>query len=110
MLLLWALADLSVPGLCKTDADRSQDSQAESPLTDSPQMQRRSVSATLSVSIPAQHSGPTLGEDCFCCCAHIVPASHYSVDSFQFTVPALTFYDFSQVTVAVPSPYHPPRS
>jgi hypothetical protein len=111
-LLLWTLADLSVPGLCQSDDDGSQASPVASQLENSSQVgqaipfeaQFRMASNT------GQPTAPSAQEDCFCCCAHIVPSSQFHVATFQRAEQALTFYHFNQVTAAAPPLYHPPRS
>ena len=112
LLLIWALADLSVPGLCQSDNDGSQDPQALSQFASVSQVAQRSPSgAKLQLaSNSGQQSVPSSQEDCFCCCAHVVPAPHFYFAATQRSVEALTFYHFNQVTASAPPLYHPPRS
>ncbi len=111
-LLLWTLADLSVPGLCQSDNDGSQDAQALSQFASAaqPGQQTASLTQVRMASNPEQRSTPSSQEDCFCCCAHIVPSPHFYVATFQRAAQALTFYHFNQVTAAATPLYHPPRS
>jgi hypothetical protein len=111
LLLVWALADLSVPGLCQSDDDRSQDvvvSQSEN--TSQVGQWRPSGTELRMPSNSGQQSAPSSQEDCFCCCAHIVPAPHFYFASMQRSASAVTFYHFKEVTASTPPLYHPPRS
>ena len=58
-LLLWAVMDLSVPGLCETDAP------------DFGALQTTAASAAPSIN-QQQQSQTSLEDDCFCCCAHVL--------------------------------------
>jgi hypothetical protein len=112
LLLLWALADLSVPGLCQSDDDGSQDPQALSQSAGPSQVGQQVASETQfrMASNQGQKSAPSSQEDCFCCCAHIVPAPHFSFASIERSASAVTFYHFNQLTASAPPLYHPPRS
>jgi hypothetical protein len=104
--VLFTFADLSIPQLCSeefglqslpggsapanlgdeagtTDRDRSHQEQSEE----------------------SNHSD----EDCFCCCSHIVPGSHFSVDISELTSPETNPGDDSLPTSPPNAPYHPPR-
>lgn len=111
-LLLWTLADLSVPGLCQSDDDGSPVSTVASQSENSSQVgQATSFEAQFRMaSNTGQPIAPSSQEDCFCCCAHIVPSSHFQVATFELAEQALPFYHFNQVTTAAPPLYHPPRS
>jgi hypothetical protein len=111
ILLLWALADLSVPGLCQSDDDGSQDAQALSQFAGASQVGQQAASVTQlrMASNPGQQSAPSSQEDCFCCCAHIVPAPYFYFASLQRCAASVTFYHFNQVTASAPPLYHPPR-
>lgn len=72
LLLLWAFCDLTVPGLCQSDATEFSAVSA----------QTHSQNVTPSVSAK-EHSGSnpwtvnsaTDSDDCWCCCSHIVPGT-----------------------------------
>ena len=97
LILLWAMTDLTVPGVCQTD------------LPDLGSTHHISVSAQTSVSplAPSRKTGEE--DDCFCCCSHIVHSSPTTVtDSPTVTLPV------NSVVAGVPrelaiSLYHPPR-
>jgi hypothetical protein len=109
--LLWTLADLSVPGLCRTDNDRSQDLQAPLSTTSNTLASHRQSTVTrASVPTPGQQSSPSSDEDCFCCCSHIVPAPHFQIPAISESVPTLAVYHFNSVTASALPLYHPPRS
>ena len=48
-------------------------------------------------------------EDCFCCCSHIVPGIHFSVDQTYFESPATASVNMSIPTPLLQGPFHPPR-
>jgi len=53
---------------------------------------------------------PSYEDDCFCCCAHIVPTPHFSVAAptdFVAVEPALLYGEPRKLAISV---YHPPRS
>lgn len=108
-LLLWAIADLSVPGLCKSDNDRSPDVQPVVASVNASQAGPQDV-IRKAVRGSGQQGTSTLDEDCFCCCSHIVPAPHFQLPAIAASLPALTVYHFEQVTASTAPPYHPPRS
>ena len=117
--LLWTLADLSVPGLCRTDYDRPQDSQvpayvrdnaSASASPDASVARRPSSAVTAGVPAQKQQGPPSLDEDCFCCCSHIVPALHFQLPAISESAPVLTIYHFNSVTASALPLYHPPRS
>jgi hypothetical protein len=111
-LLLWTLADLSVPGLCQSDDDGSQMLPVASQFENTSQVGQAVPSEVhFRMASNAGHpTAPSSQEDCFCCCAHIVPSPHFHFAVFQRAEQALTFYHFNQVTAAAPPLYHPPRS
>ena len=95
--LIWALGDLSVPGLCQTD------------LADFGGLQPTSVSAQRNAS--HQQQSQTSGEDdCFCCCSHVAPATPVALSEG-----AIALADWPEYVIEKPrefssSLYHPPRS
>jgi hypothetical protein len=110
-LLLWTLADLTVPGICQSDDDGSQDAQALAQSSASASAARTSSLDQFRVAANSgQQKVPAAQEDCFCCCAHIVPSPHFSFAAMQRSAESLTFYHFNQVTASAPPLYHPPRS
>ena len=96
-LLVWAVADLSVPGFCQTD-DALPEGQA----------------ATVTFASRPGEGNPLKSgnyeDDCFCCCAHIIPSVHIElVAGFVFTsefvyTPLVKPIGFHGLV------YHPPRS
>jgi len=112
LLLVWALADLSVPGLCQSDDDGAQDAQALSQFASASQVARGIPSGThlRMASNLGRQNAPSSQEDCFCCCAHIVPSPHFYFARIQRSAQAMTLYHFNKVTASTPPLYHPPRS
>jgi len=98
--LVWVLADLLVPGVCKAEAVGLPDGTAPA----------ASVNAAANTGSSEQSPTQSAEEDCFCCCSHVSPA----------TVPAVvtlenTRQDWPPLQVEAPrelsfSLYHPPRS
>ena len=112
LLLLWALADLSVPGLCQSDDDGSQDGQALSQFAGASQVEPGAPFGAQfrSAANSGRQNAPSSQEDCFCCCAHIVPSPHFCFSKIQPSAQAMTFYHFNQVAASAAPLYHPPRS
>lgn len=109
-LLLWALADLGVPGLCKSDNDRSPEVQPVAALVNASQTGPQDVMQKAGKG-SGQHDSSTLDEDCFCCCSHIVPSAHFQLPAIAASVPALSIYHFEQVTASAPPLTNPsPRT
>jgi hypothetical protein len=108
-IVLWAMMDLTVPGVCQSDDLEATLASALS-VTHiiTPATGTSSISNTSNDSIPDQDQpGP---EDCFCCNSHIAPTSVFYVSApFSFMgferPPSLgSPHDFS------PFLYHPPKA
>lgn len=96
--LIWALGDLSVPGLCQTD------------LPDFGAPQATSVSAQSSVSNHEQQSQSSVEDDCFCCCTHIAPSSPVVLSTLPIALADWPVYVTERPREFSASLYHPPRS
>jgi len=118
--LLWAIADLAVPGLCKSDDNEAMLSQTATKVFDrttkpgATSVDVRATRLTFSAPRPRptsdQNGTPTQDEDCFCCCAHIAPAAVFVLPTIHETARAVTVYNINQVTASEPPLYHPPRT
>jgi hypothetical protein len=95
--LVWALGDLSVPGLCRTD------------LPDFGTAQPVSVSAPASASHQQQYQS-SLEDDCFCCCSHVAPTSPAALSEVAIAVADWPAYVTEMPREFSSSLYHPPRS
>ncbi len=60
-LLLWAAADLTVPGVCQTDYKFPSDLQATTP------------GSAGRIDQSSQGQANQDDDDCFCCCSHVIP-------------------------------------
>ena len=95
--LVWALGDLGVPGLCQTD------------FPDFGAAQSTLVSAQRNVS--HQQQSESFGEDdCFCCCSHIAPATPVALSEGAIAVADWPEYVIEKPREFSSSLYHPPRS
>lgn len=97
-LLLFTAADLAYPAMCTEDGgDDSTFAVAQGPLT---------------IGAPASSSdaGPAPGDDCFCCCAHVIGRSVFyiamprSAESARFDLAA------ERLSVAQPVAFRPPKT
>jgi len=94
LLLLFAFADLSVPGVCQTD----------DPL---PGQIAPSFGNCQMGGNSAFQGNP--GDDCFCCCTHIVPTSHFELVIGVCVTPEVRSTGQGQVKIFHSPVYHPPR-
>jgi hypothetical protein len=106
-IVLWAMMDLTVPGVCQSDDLETSLASALAVMhTAAPAAGVSGVSNTPSDNNP-DRPGP---EDCFCCSSHIAPTSvfHvtvlYSFLAFQQPYSLGSPHDFS------PFFYHPPKA
>src|SRR4029079_3715211 len=84
--ILFAFADLSIPQLCSEEFGGC--SLPSSNLESSSyQSDRLSLSAPGQTQQQQSESGEHFDEDCFCCCSHIVPGSHFTVAIVELISP-----------------------
>jgi hypothetical protein len=98
--LLFTLADLACPQLCRDELIEWPHSAAVPPAM-------RASTTTGPTETPARGAG--LEEDCFCCCTHVLP----SLMSHALRLEAGLF-NFAPLPGSLPSPppqdtFHPPR-
>lgn len=111
LFLLWALVDLTVPGVCKSDNDGVTDPQQMSMVVSTDQSRPVVASAIAPTSNPEKQKSPDQNdEDCFCCCVHVAPSAHFQLPKPVKATLDLTVYSFHQVVALAPSLYHPPRT
>jgi hypothetical protein len=96
VLLVYALADLSIPGMCR----ESWDEPDTGPLA--------ILTSTQQSGGPVSSHGPD-ADDCFCCCSHILPALPLTLTcvplrEFVRTPQSPRFNSF-----AITPPHQPPR-
>lgn len=96
-MLIWALADLSVPGVCKID------------VPDLANPQSLSVSVQPSVS-QHQQSQTSVEDDCFCCCSHVAPTNAVALADVAIAVTDWPPYVTEKPREFSTSLYRPPRS
>lgn len=96
-LLLWTAVDLSIPSIC-----RAEDS---------------SWNLGQNTGIAQRHEGQVSqapgfqgDDDCFCCCSHIVPSSHFAVNAEARVVSSTTVPRSHQIDQDPRSLFHPPKS
>lgn len=104
MVLVWALADLTVPGVCQTDF----------PVLNGPQPATLSAhgNASRSAHLNFSHQPQSQNEredDCFCCCSHIVHSCVATFSDRATVVEHLPAFVTEQPHEFSTSLYHPPR-
>ena len=119
-LLLWAVVDLSVPGVCKSDADdvdatpavvsSSAKSARVAVTTDKGVTENKRAVLVAARYGSGQQGQPAGQSDCFCCCSHVVHSS--TVAPIAFTKMNT---DWPPVLLEHPrefrsKSFHPPRS
>lgn len=98
--LVWVLADLLVPGVCKAETVTLPDGSAPA----------ASVTSVASPGSSQQATAPAGEEDCFCCCSHVSPASAPAIVTFAITPQVLSPLQVEAPRDLAFSLYHPPRS
>ena len=96
-LLVWAVADLSVPGFCQTDGA----------------LPERQTTTLTSASHPKDSNPLKSGDyedDCFCCCTHILPSVHFELAAGLVFTPEVVCTPLAKPKEFHGSVYHPPRS
>lgn len=107
-ILLWALMDLSLPGVCKEEGFGSAltDTQVVG-LVESAKTPAAHAASSTPINTPSDMPGR---EDCFCCCSHVAPVQIFSLpkqallEQYEDTSPILLQLEYT------PFLYHPPRS
>jgi len=114
LLLLFASADLSTdlvsPQSCCEWMDNlaiASVSQSGSPVQATPD-ETRLVAATDTHPEPSSNSSD-LDENCFCCCAHILPGGYFNVAILNTESPAPVLTNALLPIPPSQSPFHPPR-
>ena len=118
--LLRSIADLAVPGLCKSDDNEAMLFQTATKVFDRTtkpgdtsvdvRVTRLTFSKPCSRPTSDQNGTPTQDEDCFCCCAHIAPAAVFVLPTIHETARAVMVYNINQVMASELPLYHPPRT
>jgi hypothetical protein len=100
-ILLWAVCDLTVPGLCSTEEENLPSVAVETIV----------VSATLQAADAQPHSQQAaLENDCWCCCSHIAPTAQSQITVLTRTTLAQTPISENPSQGWLALPYHPPRA
>ena len=107
--ILFTFADLLIPQFCKEELGGhplpSTRSTGSNNTLDEQDSTLISEHATQEPSKNSQH----VDEDCFCCCSHIVPGSHFSVAILELKSPETNPGVDSLPTSQPNAPFHPPR-
>lgn len=99
------VADVLFPGSCEREG-----AMIPSSATPASDQQRRSTRADVE---QEQHQTPAdsmpVEDDCFCCCAHIVPAESYNVPPLLFHPPSIESHPGSIPATPFADLFRPPR-
>ena len=105
-IVLWAMMDLTVPGVCQSD-------DLEATLATSLSAHKAPLTGTNTVSTPTDNSpdqdqpGP---EDCFCCSSHIAPTAVFHVSALVSFMAIERAYSIGSPHDFSPFLYHPPKA
>src|SRR5678815_1159224 len=106
VILVWALFDLTVPGLCTTEEEvlpTGVTSRGYVPPSVTGQTPRVQSAAA----VPTDQN--SLENDCWCCCSHITPTPHFQMSVISsFTYEEAPVFDRPSLGWP-PLLYHPPR-
>ena len=107
--ILFTFTDLSVPQLCREELGGHA---LPSASLASSNNQSDELSLSVASRQPQQQqseSSEHAYEDCFCCCSHIVPGSHFRVALLELKSPVTNPADLFLPTSPPDTPFHPPR-
>lgn len=107
--ILFTFADLSVPQLCCEELGGSS---LPSASLASSYNQSDELSLSAASGQPRHNQSQNTeesDEDCFCCCSHIVPGSHYNVALLELNTPVTNPAERFLPTSPPDTPFHPPR-
>ena len=103
-----AIADVLFPGSCERESEMlpfvavvpttTELHQGSTTMTDSQQENRQ-----------APTESPSVEDDCFCCCTHLVPVEFYRSSQSLFRSEPITSYLRSLPSAPSAELYHPPR-
>ena len=107
--VLFAFADLLVPQLCSEElGGRSLPSSSATSSSNNSDELSLSVASDRSQQEQSKDSKHS-DEDCFCCCSHIVPSSHFTVALLELNSIVINPPDHFLPTSPPNTPFHPPR-
>ena len=114
LFLIYTGFDLASPELCKGDALGDSGGKPVIVTTRRDANEIIEVSNTIEQSTSQDHNQtpeqPTSGEDCFCCCTHIIPGTiTVSLESADATALSSILEHLSILSPTLPSEFHPPR-
>jgi len=108
LIVLWALMDMCVPGVCRAD---DQESPAPSTQDFIVSAYGSAATAVSECSWPLNNSpDPFSPESCFCCCAHIVPTPVFSVADDSSAIRVDTSFLVAPPLKHSYFVYHPPKA
>lgn len=108
--LLFTAADLTVPHCCSYVIEDLNLSAADVAgfSTDTTNDVTPSITADDSRPDQSSHTEQADG-DCFCCCSHILPSVHFSVEELHEKLPVIALANFALPTPTPQSQFRPPR-
>ena len=107
--ILFAFTDLSLPQICSEElGGRCLQGVSQPGLSDRARELSVSESSGQTEQQPSQNTEGS-SEECFCCCSHIVPGSHFCVDLFELESLVTAAVNHSLPTSSPNNPFHPPR-
>ena len=114
LFLIYTGFDLASPELCKGEALGDSGGKPVIVTTRRDANHIIETSNTIEQSSSQDHNQtpeqPTSGEDCFCCCTHIIPGTiTVSLESADATALSSILEHLSILSPTLPSEFHPPR-
>ena len=114
LFLIYTGFDLASPELCKGEA--LGDSGGKPVIVTTRRDANHIIKTSNTVEQPTSQDHnqtpeqPTSGEDCFCCCTHIIPGTiTVSLESADATALSSILEHLSILSPTLPSEFHPPR-
>jgi hypothetical protein len=108
VIVLWALMDMTVPGVCQSDDLDSVPASAQAASTAvSKDTSPSIVSSDPTNDDSSDQSGP---EDCFCCCSHVAPTGFFHVTGLFAFIGYEPPYSQGSPRDFSAFQYHPPKA
>ena len=120
LFLIYTAVELAFPQFCREKSISVLGADSVVLATEQPSLNKTSALTQESIArnsdeslpkTPSRDSNVPDNDDCFCCCAHVVPSPLFvNPETSVLVVPSGLQHPVSIPTASLRAPYHPPRS